>query len=142
MVKAIQITVVEPDVVPKAIAISYPASPAVITIAGVGEPAGIKLTVAQPDYTPKAIVISEPAPPPIAITVGIQGPPGIGSPLYLHEQAAADLLWVINHNLGHRPIIELFTTGGLGMDGSIVHINSNQTQVQFASPIAGYATLA
>lgn len=109
--------------------------------------AAIKITVAQPDTTPKAIVISAPLTP-VAITVGIQGPEGIQGPpgasggVYLHEQASASDLWVMNHNLGHRPIIELFTIGGLGMDGSIVHINNNQAQVLFSSPIAGYATLA
>lgn len=45
--------------------------------------------------------------------------------------------WVVNHNLGRKPIVTLLTQGGVEMIAEVVHTNANQLIVYFASPIAG-----
>lgn len=105
--------------------------------------AAIKISVVD-QAAPKAVVITE-VNKPVVIQVGLQGPPGppgVGvADVYIHTQASASDLWVINHNLGHRPIVELYTVGGVVMEATIVHINANQVQAQFATPMNGFATL-
>lgn len=49
--------------------------------------------------------------------------------------------WLINHNLGYKPIVELFTTGGVEMQAAVIHTSVNQLLVQFNSPTAGSARL-
>lgn len=47
--------------------------------------------------------------------------------------------WVVNHNLGRKPIVTLLTVGGVEMIAEVIHTNTNQLTVYFASPIAGKA---
>lgn len=48
-------------------------------------------------------------------------------------------VWVINHNLGRRPLVSVFSIGGVEMMAEIIHISINQAQVIFDNPTAGYA---
>lgn len=45
--------------------------------------------------------------------------------------------WVVNHNLGRKPIVTLLTQGGVEMIAEVVHTNVNQLVAYFASPTAG-----
>lgn len=83
--------------------------------------------------------------PPVSITV-VQG--GIvsgggsgGSAGYNYNQPVASVLWIINHNLGYKPGVAVFTVGGVEQEGTAVHISVNQVQVQFVLPTAGFARL-
>lgn len=67
---------------------------------------------------------------------GPQGPAGVS---YTHLQPAAAITWTINHNLGFRPAISLFTVGGVEFDAAITHISDNQAVVSLAIPTAGAA---
>lgn len=70
--------------------------------------------------------------------VGALGPAGpVGG--YTHTQASPDIVWTINHNLGVKPVISLYTTGGVEFEGQITHINDNQAVVNLAASIAGSA---
>ncbi len=64
-------------------------------------------------------------------------PPTVNS--YTHTQASAASTWVINHNLGFYPDIEVQNTGGVVVNGRVTHTTLNQTQVQFNIAVAGTA---
>lgn len=70
---------------------------------------------------------------------GDKGDPGAASPFYRHDQGTAESTWVINHNLGYRTAINVYSVGSQLMLANIVHITDNQAQVLFDGPVAGYA---
>lgn len=73
---------------------------------------------------------------------GLQGLPGVGgSASFEYAQASAAALWTINHNLGFRPTVGVFDSGGLEVDAEIQHITVNQVTVSFTMPLAGTARL-
>lgn len=74
------------------------------------------------------------------INTGLMGPPGIGAS-FEHTQGPAATPWVINHNLGRKVAVELYTPGGMEMLGDIVHVSLNQVQISFASPTSGSALI-
>ena len=76
----------------------------------------------------------------LRITVpGPQGP--AGGIAYVHTQAAPSTTWVINHNLGYRPAVELLDTGSQEIDAEIAHPSVNQTIVTLNPATAGLARL-
>lgn len=60
---------------------------------------------------------------------------------FVHTQNSASIQWNINHNLGYRPIVQLFNTGSQVIIGDITHISVNQSIIQFSAPVAGFARL-
>ncbi len=60
---------------------------------------------------------------------------------YQHSQPSASVTWNIPHNLGHRPTINVFTTGWVEVVAQVIHTDVNNTQVLFDTPQAGYAVL-
>jgi hypothetical protein len=60
---------------------------------------------------------------------------------YEHVQASASDTWLINHNLGYNPAVELLTVGGNEFEADVLHTSVNQTIVYIAIPIAGKARL-
>lgn len=61
---------------------------------------------------------------------------------YLHTQSVADTTWTINHNLGYRPDVALFTVGGVSFSAEVSNPTVNQTVVTLVSPLAGSARLS
>jgi hypothetical protein len=74
-----------------------------------------------------------------AITQGPQGPAGAGA--YIHEQTSASTTWVINHNLGFKPSVEVLDSGSQEIDGEVSHPSVNQTVVILNPASAGFARL-
>lgn len=79
-------------------------------------------------------------------TPGPQGPPGPTGPAgggasinYLHTQSSPSSVWTVNHNMGFRPSVELFTTGWYEMVADVVHVSENQFLVYCNAPTTGYA---
>jgi hypothetical protein len=60
---------------------------------------------------------------------------------YIHTQSSAAPVWTINHNLGRRVSVSVFTTGGVEMLAQVTTISTNQVQVSFDGPFAGYAVI-
>lgn len=58
---------------------------------------------------------------------------------YVHTQASASATWTINHNLGFRPAIDLYTVGGAEFIAEILHTSLNQAIVYLATSLAGTA---
>jgi hypothetical protein len=69
---------------------------------------------------------------------GPAGPAGIAAS-YTHTQTVPAASWTVNHNLGARPAVELYDTGGAEIEGEIVHTGPNQALVYFNVPLAGSA---
>lgn len=75
---------------------------------------------------------------------GPQGPPGLSGTeavSFVHQQQSPSTTWVINHNLGFRPSVELLDTGSQEIDGEIAHPSVNQTVVTLNPATAGIARL-
>lgn len=72
---------------------------------------------------------------------GLRGPPGPPGASFNFTQATPSALWTINHELGFRPVVALFTVGGIAFVGQIQHTSANQTLVHLNSPMAGSARL-
>jgi hypothetical protein len=79
---------------------------------------------------------------------GRQGPPGppgesgAPQPAYVHTQGTPLATWVIPHNLGHWPEVNVFTTGGVEVeDVEVVNVTLNTLEVRFSQPFAGSARL-
>jgi hypothetical protein len=79
------------------------------------------------------------------LTVGPQGPPGppgTGAASFFHTQSSASTSWVINHNLGFKPSVDVFDTNGITIEPHIIHHTINQVEVQLLTPRAGTARLS
>lgn len=69
---------------------------------------------------------------------GEQGPPGESGAFSDFTQtfsAAAE--WVVNHNLGRKPLVAVSSTGGVEVEANVVHMSVNQLRVFFTVPLAG-----
>lgn len=66
---------------------------------------------------------------------------GAGSASYNHTQSSASNTWVINHNLGYKPVVQVYSVGGAEVEAEILHSTINQVQVLFNASYAGYARL-
>lgn len=73
--------------------------------------------------------------------------PSIGGILvHIHTQSSAASTWVINHNLGSKPLVELFVfdSGSLkkAWPLSLAHNDDNTVTVTWSQPRTGQATCA
>lgn len=72
---------------------------------------------------------------------GPQGPPGPEPIAYVHTQAASATTWVITHNLGRYPSVEVVDSAGSLVLGSVRYIDANQIELTFVYPFSGKAYL-
>jgi hypothetical protein len=71
---------------------------------------------------------------------GEKGDAGDGTLVqHVHTQTTPSTEWIVNHNKGIKPIVEVRTIGGTLVDADILHVTLNQFRVFFSSPIAGEA---
>ena len=103
--------------------------------------------------TPPAVVGVVVSPPPavgVVVTpgqgpagppgpTGATGPAGAGGARYVHTQSGAATPWIVNHNLGVRPVIDIVDAGGSQVLAEILHVSANQANVYFAIPATGQA---
>lgn len=75
----------------------------------------------------------------LATTISNFAAAAVAATSFQHDQASALATWTVNHNLGYRPNISIYSTGGVEVEAEVVHISNNQIQVLFDSPFAGYA---
>jgi hypothetical protein len=79
---------------------------------------------------------------PVGAGIVMQGVPGPQGPAgtitdYTATFASAASTWIVNHNLGREPAIQVLTPGGMEMEAAVVHVSVNQAQINFASPQTG-----
>lgn len=60
---------------------------------------------------------------------------------FTFNQPTPSSTWVINHNLGFKPDVALFTLDDIEFEANVMHITVNQTVVSMNVPYAGYARL-
>lgn len=75
---------------------------------------------------------------------GVQGPKGNNGSSgagYTHQQSVPSDDWLINHNLGFRPSVDLFDSGGSEFDAEVIHVSENTLRVRALVPVAGFARL-
>ncbi|MEI9964364.1 MAG: hypothetical protein WDM92_06330 [Caulobacteraceae bacterium] len=72
---------------------------------------------------------------------GPPGPPGTGGGVadFIFTQAFPATPWVVNHNLGRKPLVAVLDVGGNEVEAAVQHISVNQLRVSFAAPQAGSA---
>lgn len=63
------------------------------------------------------------------------------SRFFIFQKPVPSTTWVINHNLGFKPSVELFNSGSQEIDGDVVNTSINQTIISFTAPVAGFARL-
>lgn len=109
-----------------------------MTILGAGEPPVVVVVDQRP-------LVIEPKGPTVNIGTGKpgpQGPPGPpGSPASTFDYfmpVPADT-WIINHNLGRKVDVALYTTGSVKMSAEVILISDNQAVASFSTPTAGFA---
>ena len=56
---------------------------------------------------------------------------------YTHVQSTAAATWVVNHNIGNYPQVDVLGPGGSPMLAELVHTSQNQVTVYFDSPTTG-----
>lgn len=58
---------------------------------------------------------------------------------YVHTQVSALSTWIVNHNLGTIPVVQVYDSVGNVIQAQITHTSPNQVQISFSAPQAGYA---
>lgn len=74
---------------------------------------------------------------------GPSGPPGSGGggSAFRFIQGSPLSEWIINHNLGIEPQVEVMSPGSVRVNAEVVHTSINQVRVLFATPNSGFALL-
>ncbi|KJV08072.1 hypothetical protein [Methylocucumis oryzae] len=58
---------------------------------------------------------------------------------FLYTQSTSSDIWVVNHNLGRRPNVQVTNLGGMQIIAEVQHISINQVTIYFDTPMAGLA---
>lgn len=61
---------------------------------------------------------------------------------YTHAQSTNQPTWVIDHNLGFYPNVQVYDSDYEEIFADVKHPSSNQTEVNFTGTTAGYAVLS
>lgn len=77
--------------------------------------------------------------PSMAGVPAIIGPPGASGsgPPFEHQQMIAAVEWIVNHNKGFRPLVEVLSPGGIAVAAEVRHISDNQVRIYFNQPQTG-----
>lgn len=75
-------------------------------------------------------------------TSGSWGDPVNLGGTYVHTQGVASSTWIINHNLGYYPSIEVVDSAGTIVIGNYQYVNVNTITATFTDPFAGKAYLS
>lgn len=102
------------------------------------DPTNLKLIIQPPPVLRATVTPPAEFKTTLQVGQGPAGPSGAGV-LPPFQFLTPMSVWVINHNLNRRPLVGVFTIGGMEMLAEVIHISANQVQVSFDDPVAGYA---
>lgn len=71
--------------------------------------------------------------------VGPSGPPGPGAEVFEYSPPTAQTEWVLNHNFGRLPVVQVLSPGGFEVEAEVAHVSTNQARVYFNQPQQGTA---
>lgn len=60
---------------------------------------------------------------------------------YVHTQTVPSTMWIIDHNLGFIPSVELINSFGVEFEAEVINVTVNRTIVQMNVPLSGFARL-
>jgi hypothetical protein len=92
-------------------------------------------TIVQPQSASSAVITAQGPQGP----QGPVGPAGGAGATYVYQQVSPSTSWVVNHNLGFKPSVELLDTGSQEIEGDVVHASVNQAIITMSPPTAGTA---
>lgn len=70
---------------------------------------------------------------------GPPGPPGPGAEVFEYSPPTAQAEWVLNHNFGRLPVVQVLSPGGFEVEAEVAHVSTNQARVYFNQPQQGTA---
>lgn len=74
---------------------------------------------------------------------GPAGPPGSGGGgggnTLAYTQSTPSSLWIVNHNLGFKPLVDVFNNNDEEVAVKVSHTSTNQFRVISETPFLGYA---
>ena len=70
---------------------------------------------------------------------GPVGPVGPGAEVFEYSPPTAQAEWVLNHNFGRRPVVQVLSPGGSEVEAEVAHVSTNQARVYFNQPQQGTA---
>jgi hypothetical protein len=97
--------------------------------------------------TPNTVTVRTATPPAVnELTVVVTGAgvttgPSVGDLSYVHTQLVTSAAWVINHNLGKYPSVEVVNSGGNVVIPDVVWNSTDQVTITLGSPDTGKAYL-
>ncbi|MBB5234495.1 hypothetical protein [Deinococcus budaensis] len=103
---------------------------------------GLPLFIAG-ELPPPPPPASAPAPVEGVAVIPLPGRDGAAGPVFIHQQAQAAAVWIVNHNLGLRPVhIAVQDPTGQGLEGyGVEHVSNFQTRLSFSPPAVGEARI-
>lgn len=72
---------------------------------------------------------------------GVDGADGAAFSGYFHTQGTPSNVWVIPHNLGYHPSVEIIDSAGTEWEGDVFHDSNVQTTVTLSVAFSGKARL-
>lgn len=104
---------------------------------------GLPLFVAG-ELPPPPPPASAPAPVEGVALIPLPGRDGSAAAVFIHQQPQAAAVWIVNHNLGLRPVyVAVQDLAGRGLEGyGVEHVSLSQTRLTFSPPIAGEARIS
>lgn len=78
---------------------------------------------------------------PVSLTLDLNSFQASAVPSYTYTTLTPLDTWNINHNLGYKPVVQLFNSGSQMIMGTVTQISFNQTIVTFNQPVSGFARL-
>lgn len=70
---------------------------------------------------------------------GPAGPAGPGAEVFEYSPPTAQAEWVLNHNFGRLPVVQVLSPGGFEVEAEVAHVSTNQARVYFNQPQQGTA---
>lgn len=59
--------------------------------------------------------------------------------VFEYSPPTAQAEWVLNHNFGRLPVVQVLSPGGLEVEAEVAHVSTNQARVYFNQPQQGTA---
>jgi hypothetical protein len=98
---------------------------------------GVPDSVFPVEVTEEVIRVEIPGDEIHVVEVAQQGLPGAGGSAFTHNQSTPSNEWVVNHNLGVKPVAAVLDSGGNEVVAQILHMSDNQLRVYFATNQVG-----
>lgn len=78
-------------------------------------------------------------PNPLSKEIDLKINSAVAASFFVFSQVTPSALWTVNHNLGFKPDVSLYTTGGLEFIAEVLHLSDNQLTITLQTPISGFA---